>query len=310
LHAFTRPSSQLVLKVRDALLRTIHHSSLYMRLIIANKEKGARTNTVIQALHKKLTHSPWKGTSLLKFIYKQLYNGKLAMRYGHALIDECPRCHMPDSCTHIAGECQDHEALRISRHNAACQLVHAAIRKTAKGGWALHSAPGLVLDMADTGTQPMTTGNSIKSLPPHLGGHQPIPDHGDPPHDWFAPLPTSEDIRRRRHTDVSQDPKYNHSGLSAADGDAECTAAPRRILDWFLPQGKTHIPFEAGHGKAPYLIYARGVPDTPSPNQTSFDKNKCTLIIVEIGFRMDLGCDIKFEKKNEKYSPLLANLKR
>jgi len=59
--------------------------------------------TVGQALHKKLTHCPREGTSLLKFIYEQLYNDKLAMRYGHALTNECPLCHMPDSRTHIAG---------------------------------------------------------------------------------------------------------------------------------------------------------------------------------------------------------------
>ncbi len=69
---------------------------------------------------------------------------------------------MPDSCTHIAGECPDHEALRIIRHNAACQLIYAAIRKTAKGGGALHSAVELVLVMANTGTQPLTTGESIE----------------------------------------------------------------------------------------------------------------------------------------------------
>ena len=88
MHAFTRPSPQLRLKVRDALLRSLHHSSLYRHLIIANKAKGARTKSVGQALHKKLIHSPWEGTSLLKFIYGQLYNGKLAMRYGHALTNE------------------------------------------------------------------------------------------------------------------------------------------------------------------------------------------------------------------------------
>jgi hypothetical protein len=71
---------------------------------------------------------------------------------------------MPDLCIHITGECPDHEALRISRHNAECQLIQAAIRKAAKGGGALHSTPDLVLVMADTGTQPMTTENSIKSL--------------------------------------------------------------------------------------------------------------------------------------------------
>jgi len=112
MHAFTRPSLQLRLKVRDALLRSLHHSSLYRRLKLANKEKGARTKTIEQALHKKLTHSPWEGIALLKFIYGQLYNSKLAMRYGHAPTDECPLCHMPDSCTHIARECPENEALR------------------------------------------------------------------------------------------------------------------------------------------------------------------------------------------------------
>ena len=89
MHAFTRPSSQLRLKVRDALLRSLHRSFLYKRLVIAIKEKGARTKTMGHALHKKFTQSPWEGTSLLKFIYGHLYNGKLAKRYGHAPIYEC-----------------------------------------------------------------------------------------------------------------------------------------------------------------------------------------------------------------------------
>jgi hypothetical protein len=110
---------------------------------------------------------------------------------------------MPDSCTHIAGECPDYEALRISHHNAACQLIHAAIRKIAKGGGALHSAPGLVPVMADTGTHPMTTGGSIDSLSPTSEDTNLPPTTETPPHDWFAPLSTSADVRRRRHTDVS-----------------------------------------------------------------------------------------------------------
>ncbi len=54
MHAFTHPSPQLRLKVRDALLRSLHHSSLYMRLIITTK--GARTKTVGRALHKNEAH--------------------------------------------------------------------------------------------------------------------------------------------------------------------------------------------------------------------------------------------------------------
>jgi hypothetical protein len=51
---------------------------------------------------------------------------------------------MPDSRTDIAGKYPDHEALGSICHNVACQLVHAAIRKAAKGGGALHSVPDLV----------------------------------------------------------------------------------------------------------------------------------------------------------------------
>jgi hypothetical protein len=143
---------------------------------------------------------------------------------------------MPDSCTHIAGECPDHESLRISRHNAACQLVHAAIRKTAIGGAALHSAPDLILVMADTCVQSMTTGDSIETFSPTSEDTDSSPTTKTIPHDWFAPLPTTEEIRRRRHTDVSMDPRYNHWGLSAAVGDGECTAVPNRIPEWVLPR--------------------------------------------------------------------------
>ena len=56
--------------------------------------------------------------------------------------------------------------------------------------------------------------------------------------DWFAPLPTTEEIHRRQHTDVSLDPKYSHWDLSAAAGDAECTASPSRIPDCVLPHAE------------------------------------------------------------------------
>ena len=76
--------------------------------------------------------NPADVTSLLNFAYRQLYNGKLALRYGHAPTDECPLCHLPDSCVHMASECKPHKNLVISRHNAACQLVHTTIRNSAK----------------------------------------------------------------------------------------------------------------------------------------------------------------------------------
>ena len=65
--------------------------------------------------------------------------------------------------------------------------------------------------------------------------------------------------------------------------------------------------FDAGNGTAPDLIYARGVPNTPSPDPTSFNKKQRTLIILEIGFCRYLGYDIKFEENTEKTSPLIPN---
>ncbi len=65
-----------------------------------------------------------------------------------------------------------------------------------------------------------------------------------------------------------------------------------------------------GHGTSLDLVYARGVPDAFSPDPTSFDKKQYTLIIVEIGLCIGLGCDSKLEKKTETYSPLLAALRR
>ena len=68
--------------------------------------------------------------------------------------------------------------------------------------------------------------------------------------------------------------------------------------------------FEAGHGTSSDLIYARGVPDSPSPDPTAFDKKQCTLIIIEIGFCKDFGCVEKLEEKTSNYAPLLAALRR
>jgi hypothetical protein len=135
----------------------MHHTSIYARLILKARTQGATTATTGTALHARLRENSKEGTSLLKFIHGQLYNGKLAKRYGHAPTDECPLCHRPDSRTHIIGECKAHKNLSISRHNAACQLTHAAIRSSAKGGGELYNADDLRLVAADASNQNKTT---------------------------------------------------------------------------------------------------------------------------------------------------------
>ena len=64
--------------------------------------------------------------------------------------------------------------------------------------------------MADTGTQPMTTGEDIRSL--SLTPEEPTLHKSTEAfsHDWLVPQPTMEEVSTRRHTDVSQDPRYIH----------------------------------------------------------------------------------------------------
>jgi hypothetical protein len=67
--------------------------------------------------------------------------------------------------SHIAGEGYYHKDFTLSRHNAACQVVHAAIQKSAKGGWGplqcaelspRHNGRGVILrDILDLTGDPM-----------------------------------------------------------------------------------------------------------------------------------------------------------
>jgi hypothetical protein len=64
-----------------------------------------------------------------------------------------------------------------------------------------------------------------------------------------------------------------------------------------------------GHGTAPDLIYARGVPDTPSPDPSTPDRKKCNLIIIEVGFCQAFGCHKRLQEKTVRYAPLVVAIK-
>jgi hypothetical protein len=57
LHAFLTSTQA---EVRDALVRSLYHTSLYMRLIFANKEEAC-TKVVNQALNIRLMSNPKRG---------------------------------------------------------------------------------------------------------------------------------------------------------------------------------------------------------------------------------------------------------
>ena len=80
----------------------------------------------------------------------------------------------------------------------------------------------------------------------------------------------------------------------------ECTAAPIRIPEWILPLETQDALVAAGHGTAPDLIYNRGVPDTPEPDPTTFDRKNCTLLVSEIFFCRDFGCHERLQVKTDK----------
>ena len=98
------------------------------------------THTVSRTICMTIRNAPRVGINILKFLHGQFCNSKLAYHYGHASNDAYPLCpeHLPDSFTHIAGECSRHSATFISRHNVACLFVHDAIRSSTKRGGVIH----------------------------------------------------------------------------------------------------------------------------------------------------------------------------
>ena len=110
--------------------------------------------------------------------------------------------------------------------------------------------------MEDAGTQAHTSDKFAASLLSTVEDADLHPARETPPPDWLDPLPTTGDTHRRRHIAVSQDHRYHDLGLSADDGDAECTTVPRCLLDWVLPLEEIQGLFQTEHGTAPGLIYA------------------------------------------------------
>jgi len=56
----------------------------------------------------------------------------------------------------------------------------------------------------------------------------------------------------------------------------------------------------AAAGVAPDIIYAREVPADPSPEIYAFNRKDCSLILFEVGFCRDLGCNKKRKEKTDK----------
>ena len=76
--AFTRPSKQFRNRVKPRVLAGLYHTSLYRRLILQASKHGARLATTASQITKRRASDPAQATQLLKFLWGQLYNGKIA----------------------------------------------------------------------------------------------------------------------------------------------------------------------------------------------------------------------------------------
>ena len=75
MHVFTHPSKHLRDKVHPTPRLCLHHTSLYIRLILDAKQLGDRTGE--EALHSRIRISPIIDINILKSVDDQFYNGKL-----------------------------------------------------------------------------------------------------------------------------------------------------------------------------------------------------------------------------------------
>ncbi len=144
--------------------------------------------------------------------------------------------------------------------------------------------------------------------------------------DWVEPLPPKKTLLRRRHTDVSQDPRYTRVKPGPRQWRQEeyrhelqhehdreygvyCGSFSHPRLD--SPARDPRLPIQQGprnHPRPRDLIYATGVPDTPNPIPSTFDRKKCNLILIEIGFCRDFACIARLQEKTTKYAPLVTAL--
>ena len=94
----------------------------------------------------------------------QLYNNKLAYRYGKAPNPLCPSCKTePDSVGHMLGGCQEPtcKAMAIQRHNEAVRIIQKSVTKSGPFGGCY-----CIMDACPAGSLPPGVDNT--RLPPRL----------------------------------------------------------------------------------------------------------------------------------------------
>jgi hypothetical protein len=100
----------------------------------------------------------------LQYRCGQLYNNKLAMRWGHTTTDKCPLCGQPDGGHHIASGCKALTKMYLARHHQAGRMILKAILKGERAAETAYADVGSKENLQKDGAS-LTDGRHPLSLP-------------------------------------------------------------------------------------------------------------------------------------------------
>jgi hypothetical protein len=267
---------------------------MYRHLMLQAIKEGSLLHLTSAGIHSRYkTGRGRQARQLLKFLWGQLFNAKLAKRYGLQDHDHCPLCGKPDSCTHIGCGCASPmmKALYIDRHNEAVRQIARAIRLSPGGGDAL-----LRLVCGDAGRKVLP---NIEDLEELILAQQVFVDT------WAArcaAYPGEEEAALEDAVYDVDDAERDRTGSQLP--------CPKNLPEWLLPAAvRATFTTSPTCGICPDLVYIRGVPADRPDHDAAIDKSACTVFLVEIGFCADLRCAAKHAEKRTRYETLAATLR-
>jgi len=159
-HSFAKPSNQLSGKVYSAILRSIHNTSLYMRLALVAKQHGRCRNRGGKPTHYTSLYAPPLKLAFmnLNLLTVNLTTASSFIVTGTPPLTRTPYARpaiLPDSYAHIAREYSHTSVQVINRHNVACLLAHKAIRSSRKKRINLHAPKCFKILIAYVGSHPL-----------------------------------------------------------------------------------------------------------------------------------------------------------
>jgi ribonuclease HI len=291
---------------RPALREATARPSLYRTLMKSGITRdGLRIHQAAACIHAYTASGQHShARTLTKYLWGQLYNGKLAHRYGHADNDLCPlRCGLSDSCTHIGGGCPKLKGSYIDRHNHACRIISNWAINSAIGGSFLYS--NLTLQSEDSGKKQLLADPNHAAIVEHIAAKVEA---------WEQRL-SNEGLNPRTNTrteDVTIDMADVRAALHRLFEDMpESRTPPCHIPDRILPRAIEQRLRRQGKGTCPDIVFADGLPDKAlSQKQLKKIRKQSNVLVLEIACAADLRLPEKEQQKIDYYEPLMVELRK